>query len=235
MAASSESSSEVTTPREYISGHMCRSRAIRTVKPMYEIVVEGQLPAEWDEWIEGFETHVTTDGPGPSTTLIGSVTDQPALHGVLARLRDWALPIVSVRDLSYPARTSNPRPEPFGSTTKGEHAMTTTAHTAPIDDSTAVARRNLRAMLVAAAVFVGTAVLAGVGLLVVDPEAGSTTEAAFGFTAAVSGLATAVSVIAAVVYAQIRGLWSEAPNWIRLAFMAFIVIGIVRSIISWIA
>lgn len=61
----------------------------------YEIVVAGHLPPAWSEWFEGFEIET---GSG-ETRLMGAVADQPALHGILARLRDLGIPILSISRL----------------------------------------------------------------------------------------------------------------------------------------
>jgi hypothetical protein len=87
-------------------------------------------------------------------------------------------------------------------------------------------------ILVAAAASTTVAVLAGVSLLVTDPASGSTTEAVFGFTAAVSGLVTAALVIGAVIYAQSRNLWRFVPGWIRLAVLGLVAIAAVRSLVA---
>lgn len=59
----------------------------------YEIRFEGRLDEKWFLWFDG----LTLDPqPGGVTLLSGPVTDQAALHGVLARLRDLGLPIISV-------------------------------------------------------------------------------------------------------------------------------------------
>lgn len=57
-----------------------------------EIRVKGQIDATWSEWFAGLEiTH-----PDPDETLLtGEVVDQAALYGLLARLRDLGLPLVS--------------------------------------------------------------------------------------------------------------------------------------------
>lgn len=59
----------------------------------YEIRVHGHLDARWRAWLEGMAIDVE---PGGVTVLRGPVTDQAALHGVLARLRDIGLPLISV-------------------------------------------------------------------------------------------------------------------------------------------
>ena len=63
--------------------------------PIYEIRVRGRLDAErWAEWFDEMTVSVETAG---SSCLRGPVADQAALFGVLARLRDLALPLLSVR------------------------------------------------------------------------------------------------------------------------------------------
>ena len=61
----------------------------------YEIRVRGVLNSRWADWFEGLE--VTTDGD--ETILTGLLPDQPALHGVLDRIRDLGLSITWVRRL----------------------------------------------------------------------------------------------------------------------------------------
>jgi hypothetical protein len=63
----------------------------------YEIRIEGHLDQRWADWLEGLTVRHESDG---TTTLTGPLADQSALHGVLIRIRDLALPIVSVRRLS---------------------------------------------------------------------------------------------------------------------------------------
>ena len=59
----------------------------------YEIRLRGRLDQRWASWFDGMT--VSTDADG--TTLIrGPVADQAALHGLLARLRDLGLPLLSV-------------------------------------------------------------------------------------------------------------------------------------------
>lgn len=73
--------------------------AIRTFDSVYEITIHGCPPTDWDEWFEGFAATTSSSPDGPVTTLTGPIVDQAALHGVLARCRDLALPIISVRQL----------------------------------------------------------------------------------------------------------------------------------------
>jgi hypothetical protein len=61
---------------------------------LHEIRVQGHLDERWTAWLEGLAFTHERDG---TTTLTGPLADQAALHGVLNRIRDLALPIVSVR------------------------------------------------------------------------------------------------------------------------------------------
>jgi len=63
---------------------------------LHEIRVQGHLDEHWADWLEGLAFTHESDG---TTTLTGPLADQAALHGVLNRIRDLALPIVSVRRL----------------------------------------------------------------------------------------------------------------------------------------
>jgi NADPH:quinone reductase-like Zn-dependent oxidoreductase len=64
---------------------------------LHEIRVQGHLDDRWADWVEGLTFTHERDG---TTTLTGPITDQAALHGVLNRLRDLNVAIVSVRRLS---------------------------------------------------------------------------------------------------------------------------------------
>ena len=59
----------------------------------YQFRVKGQLTARWDDWFDGF---AVTPSAGGTTVLEGYVVDQAALHGVLRKLADLGLPLLSV-------------------------------------------------------------------------------------------------------------------------------------------
>jgi hypothetical protein len=59
----------------------------------YEIRIAGRLDARWQDWFDGMT--VTTDSDG-TTLLTGPVPDQPALYGLLRKVRDLGLPLLSV-------------------------------------------------------------------------------------------------------------------------------------------
>jgi hypothetical protein len=67
---------------------------VRKPPDHYEIRVRGELDRHWSAWFEGLE--VSSDQPG-QTTIAGPVADQAALHGLLAKVRDLGLPLLSVR------------------------------------------------------------------------------------------------------------------------------------------
>ena len=79
------------------------SREDRPEAGRYEIRLTGHLDARWAEWFDG----LTVCHGGDGTTLIsGPIADQAALHGLLQRVRDLGLPLVSVtRDETDPPTT----------------------------------------------------------------------------------------------------------------------------------
>jgi hypothetical protein len=58
-----------------------------------EIRVKGQIDQHWSDW---FDDLTVTHTDQNETVLTGPIVDQAALHGLLAKLRDLGLPIVSV-------------------------------------------------------------------------------------------------------------------------------------------
>jgi hypothetical protein len=62
----------------------------------YEIRIEGQLSPSWTLWFEGMTLCHEESG---ETLLVGELPDQSALHGILMRVRDLGLPLLSVRRL----------------------------------------------------------------------------------------------------------------------------------------
>ncbi len=62
----------------------------------YEIRVQGHLDARWTAWFDGLTLTRESDG---STLIEGTVVDQSALHGLLQKVRDTGLPLVSVEHI----------------------------------------------------------------------------------------------------------------------------------------
>ena len=62
-------------------------------KTFYEIQVKGYLDARWNELFDGMNIARTDN----VTTISGVVADQAALHGLLARVRDYGLVLISIK------------------------------------------------------------------------------------------------------------------------------------------
>ena len=60
---------------------------------VYQIKIKGRLGRQWTDWFEGLT--ITQDEDG-DTLLTGPVVDQAALHGLLKKVRDLGLPLLSV-------------------------------------------------------------------------------------------------------------------------------------------
>jgi len=60
---------------------------------VYEIRMQGHLDEQWTEWFGGMSVTREADG---QTLLAGPVVDQAALHGLLRRIRDLGMPLISV-------------------------------------------------------------------------------------------------------------------------------------------
>lgn len=61
--------------------------------PVYQIRIKGHLDPQWADWFDGLT--VTLEATG-ETLLTGPVVDQAALHGVLKKVRDLGMPLLSV-------------------------------------------------------------------------------------------------------------------------------------------
>jgi len=71
-----------------------RSTIIDSSQPMnYQIRIKGHLSPQWTEWFAGL---TITQEIGGDTLLTGPVIDQAALHGLLKKVRDLGLPLISV-------------------------------------------------------------------------------------------------------------------------------------------
>lgn len=60
---------------------------------VYEIRIKGHLSPEWADWFEGLAITLEANG---ETRLTGPVVDQAALHGLLKKVRDLGLPLLTV-------------------------------------------------------------------------------------------------------------------------------------------
>ena len=84
----------------------------------YRVRVSGHLDDRWSDWLGGLVIQRRDDG---TTVLVGAVVDQAALHGVLARIRDLGLPLLSVDRAAEPhgRTTRNVQRGPPGQTKGG--------------------------------------------------------------------------------------------------------------------
>jgi hypothetical protein len=73
----------------------------------YDIRLRGHLEARWAAWFDGLSVSPGSDG---TTVISGSVPDQAALHGLLNKVRDLGLPLVSVTRVG-PAGSNAPTTE----------------------------------------------------------------------------------------------------------------------------
>lgn len=61
--------------------------------PLYEIRIQGHLDEQWMTWFDGLTITLEENG---DTLLSGPVADQAALYGLLRKVRDLGMPLVSV-------------------------------------------------------------------------------------------------------------------------------------------
>ena len=63
---------------------------------VYQIRVRGQLDSRWSEWFDGWAITHEEDG---TTMLTGRVPDQAAVHGLLVKVRNLNLPLISAKPI----------------------------------------------------------------------------------------------------------------------------------------
>jgi hypothetical protein len=85
----SESSDEIDVSYEQDA----RQQSLDSQSDWYEFRVEGHLAPSWSEWLDGLTIANLDNG---EALLTGPVVDQAALHGLLAKVRDLNLPLISV-------------------------------------------------------------------------------------------------------------------------------------------
>ncbi len=71
----------------------------------YEIRVDGRLDPRWTTWFDGLSVTTANDG---TTVIHGSVVDQAALHGLLQKLRDLGIALISLTPIEAPTNPGNP-------------------------------------------------------------------------------------------------------------------------------
>ena len=63
----------------------------------YQIRIKGHLGAQWAEWFDGLTITLENNG---DTLLTGIITDQSKLHGLLKKIRDLGMPLISIADVN---------------------------------------------------------------------------------------------------------------------------------------
>ena len=63
---------------------------------VYQFRIKGHLGPQWAEWFEGLTITLEEDG---NTLLTGPLIDQAALHGLLKKVRDLGMPLLSVNNV----------------------------------------------------------------------------------------------------------------------------------------
>jgi hypothetical protein len=73
-----------------------KSKTDENQPPVYEIRIKGHLGSQWTDWFEGLTITLEEHG---DTLLTGPVTDQAALYGLLKKVRDSGMSLLSVRQI----------------------------------------------------------------------------------------------------------------------------------------
>lgn len=73
----------------------------RSQPAKYQIKIQGRHNETWSDWMDDLEINIVRLGKGASiTVLTGNVKDQAGLHGLLNRIRDLSIPLISVQFLN---------------------------------------------------------------------------------------------------------------------------------------
>ena len=78
-------------------------------REVYQIKVQGELPESWSDWFNGMAITVENESNGPPVTTLTGTVDQSALHGILAKIRDLNLKLVSFTQVESEEPDSNPQ------------------------------------------------------------------------------------------------------------------------------
>lgn len=65
----------------------------------YEIRIRSKIDAGWSDWFDQMILNYTTDEEGTVTTLVGTIKDQAALYGLIKKIRDLGLTILSINQV----------------------------------------------------------------------------------------------------------------------------------------
>ena len=77
---------------------LCQTSSHADQPTVYEIRLKGQLDHQWTDWFGGLAITLEDNG---DTLLSGPVVDQAALHGLLRKVRDLGMPLLSITPRDY--------------------------------------------------------------------------------------------------------------------------------------
>ena len=83
----------ISSHRYKVMSHKPNSKSDPRQPRSYQIRIKGHLGDQWSDWFEGLTITLEEDG---NTHLIGPVVDDAALHGLLKKVRDLGMPLLSV-------------------------------------------------------------------------------------------------------------------------------------------
>ena len=73
-------------------------RSKQPATPFYEIRIRGCLDVEWSNWFEGMKITLEEDG---NTLISGTVVDQAALYGLLKKVHQIGLQLISINEIEF--------------------------------------------------------------------------------------------------------------------------------------
>jgi hypothetical protein len=79
-----------------MSNHLNPEKTDPGYPTVYQIRIKGHLGRQWTDWFEGLAITLEEDG---DTLVTGPVVDQSALHGLLKKVRDLGMPLLSVNPI----------------------------------------------------------------------------------------------------------------------------------------
>jgi hypothetical protein len=84
--------------RYKVMSHELEPKPASSQAEIFQIRIKGHLGRAWAGWFEGLTITLEEDG---DTLLSGPVADQAALHGLLKKVRDLGMPLVSVAQIPF--------------------------------------------------------------------------------------------------------------------------------------
>jgi hypothetical protein len=83
-----------------------KGNTVRSLPNVYKIRILGDLDNRWSDWFDGWELSPSNDG---TTIIMGQAVDQAQLYGLLAKIQNLNLPLISVSSVLSPDTTTTRR------------------------------------------------------------------------------------------------------------------------------